>query len=223
VTSVLLNNDALLDGDTIKKQPSRGRPRDAGKNSAIVNAASRLFLEKGFDSTSMDEVAKRAGVSKQTVYSHFSSKESLFGESIRAAILKYYPDLALEKIQTHSLEVDLRAVCENYARLLMSEDAMAMYRLLVAAAPKGPALAKIFWESGPKDMELRLEEFLQIWVDNGELVIKDTHKAASRLFVLLKGRPHFMQSIGLISSVTEEQLQANVDEALEAFLRLYKA
>jgi len=207
----------------VDKLPGRGRPRDAGKNIAIVNAASRLFLENGFDGTSMDEVAKRAGVSKQTVYSHFSSKELLFGESIRAAIAKYYPDLALEKIKEHSLEVDLRAVCENYARLLLGDDAMAMFRLLVGAAPKGPALAKIFWESGPNDMELKLEEFLQMWVDRGELVINDTQKAASRLITLVKGRPHFMHSIGLTSSVGEEELQTTVDEAVEAFLRIYKA
>ena len=205
------------------KPSTRGRPRDATKNTAIVNAASRLFLENGFDGASMDEVAKRAGVSKQTVYSHFSSKELLFGESIRAAIAKYYPDLALEKIEVHSLEADLRAVCENYARLLLSEDAMAMFRLLVGAAPKGPALAKIFWESGPDDMERKLEEFLQMWVDRGELIINDTHKAANRLITLVKGRPHFMQSIGLTSSVSEEELQTTVDEAVEAFLRIYKA
>lgn len=218
VTSALATN---MDDD--KGRAARGRPRDASKNTAIVDAASRLFLEKGFDGTSMDEVAKRAGVSKQTVYSHFSSKESLFSESIHAAIAKYYPDLALEKVQEHSLEADLRAVCENYARLLMSEDAMAMFRLLVTAAAKGPALAEIFWEAGPRDMKEKLTEFLQVWVDRGELKINNTDKAANRLLSLLKGNTHFMQSIGLISSVSEEQLQENVDEAMEAFLRLYRA
>jgi len=207
-----------------KKAPqSRGRPRDSSKHTAIVSAASRLFLEKGFDGASMDEVAKRAGVSKQTVYSHFSSKELLFSESIHAAIAKYYPDLALEKVKDHSLETDLRAVCENYARLLMSEDALAMFRVLASAASKGPALAEIFWESGPKDMEFKLGEFLQSWVDRGELVIKDTEKASGRLITLLKGKAHFMQSIGLIATVSEGQLQQNVDEAMDAFLRLYRA
>jgi len=223
VTNSLHNERHKSDELTSSKLPARGRPRDATKNTAIVNAASRLFLENGFDGTSMDEVAKRAGVSKQTVYSHFSSKELLFGESIRAAIAKYYPDLALQKIDEHSLEIDLRAVCENYARLLLSEDAMAMFRLLVGAAPKGPALAKIFWASGPDDMEKKLQEFLQVWVDRGELVINDTHKAANRLITLVKGKPHFMQSIGLTSSVSEEELQVTVDEAVEAFLRIYKA
>ncbi len=202
---------------------ARGRPRDANKNTAIVEAASRLFLEKGFDSTSMDEVAKGAGVSKQTVYSHFSSKKELFGSAIRAAISQYFPDIALDKISNHSLEVDLRAVCENFARLLLSDDAMAMYRVLVAAAPKGPLLANIFWSSGPEEMESRLEDFLQIWVDRGELKINNVNKAAHRLVVLIKGRAHFMHSIGLIEHISEEELQENIDDAVEAFLRLYRA
>jgi TetR/AcrR family transcriptional repressor of mexJK operon len=201
---------------------ARGRPRDASKNSAIIDAASRIFLEKGFDGTSMDHVAKRAGVSKQTVYSHFSSKEALFGEAIHVAIAKYYPETAIEKVKEHSLEADLRAVCENYARLLMGEDAMAMYRVLVAAAPKGPALAEIFYDAGPREMKEKLCEFLQGWVDQGELVINDLGKAANRLITLVKGHSHFIQSIGLIDKISEEQLQQDVDEALEAFLRLYK-
>jgi len=221
VTGAVMQNAEEI--QNAENRTLRGRPRDASKNTAIVNAASRLFLEKGFDGASMDEVARRAGVSKQTVYSHFSSKESLFSESIHAAIAKYYPSLAIEKIEEHSLEADLRAVCENYARLLMSEDAMAMFRVLVAAAAKGPALAQIFWESGPRDMHEKLVEFLQVWVDKGALIINDTDKAAHRLITLLKGKAHFMQAIGLISSVSEEQLQENVDEAMEAFLRLYKA
>lgn len=201
---------------------TRGRPRDAGKNTAIVNAASRLFLEKGFDGASMDEVARRAGVSKQTVYSHFSSKELLFSESIHAVIVKYHPDIALEKVKDHSLETDLCAVCENYARLLMSEDAMAMFRLLVNAASKGPALADIFWKSGPAYMQAKLQEFLQSWIDRGELEISDTGKASDLLITLVKGKAHFMQSIGLISTVSEEQLQQNVAEATETFLKLYR-
>jgi TetR/AcrR family transcriptional regulator, mexJK operon transcriptional repressor len=213
----------LVDNTCCKKRATRGRPRDASKNSAIVSAASKLFLEKGFDSTSMDEVAKRAGVSKQTVYSHFSSKEQLFSSSIHAAIEKYFPDLALEQVTEHSLEAELRAVCENYARLLLSKEALAMFRLLATEAPKGPALAEIFWQSGPQDMEKKLEEFLQLWVDRGDLKINNINKAAHRLITLLKGNAHFMLSIGLLSSISEEEILTTIDEAMEAFLRLYKA
>lgn len=81
----------ILPTDDNDDRPSRGRPRDAEKNNAIVEAASLLFLEQGFDGTSMDEVAKRAGVSKQTVYSHFSGKEQLFSHVIKVTIRNIIP------------------------------------------------------------------------------------------------------------------------------------
>ncbi len=205
-------------------QPSvgRGRPRDTEKNAAIVEAAAHLFLDKGFDGTSMDEVAKGAGVSKQTVYSHFSSKEQLFSASIRAVIEQYYPESVLDRVEEHSLEADLRIVCESYAHLLMSKEAMAMFRLLVAAAPKGPTLANLFWNAGPREMQDRLEAFLLSRVQKGELDIPDIEVASSQIVCLLKAKSHFMHSIGLIESISEEQIQKNVDNAVDVFLKLYR-
>lgn len=205
-----------------KSKPARGRPRDTEKNTAIIDAASQLFLENGFDGTSMDEVAKRAGVSKQTVYSHFSSKEQLFGDAIHITIEKYFPDEVLKNVEARTLEADLTAVATKFASLLMSKDAMAMHRVLVAAAHKGPGLAEIFWEAGPKEMIVKLGGFLQVWVDKGELEIDDLEKAAGLLISLLKGKLHFEMSIGLFDHVSDEALQAHVDDSVACFLKLYK-
>ena len=59
-----------------------GRPKDMAKRQAILDAAKTLFLTKGYASTSMDAVASLAGVSKLTVYSHFTDKETLFSSGI---------------------------------------------------------------------------------------------------------------------------------------------
>ena len=53
------------------------------KRDAILEAAARVFFESGYAAASMDEIAREAGVSKQTVYSHFGAKEALFGAFIR--------------------------------------------------------------------------------------------------------------------------------------------
>lgn len=200
----------------------RGRPRDVEKNSAIIEAASELFLELGFDGTSMDGVAKHAGVSKQTVYSHFSSKEQLFGDAIHAAIAVYYPDRALASVENHTLEADLRAVCYRLATLLMSDRAIAMFRLLVAAAAKGPELGEIFWRSGPADIQKQLAEFLQTWVEKGALKIDDPEKAGQQLVALFKEPAHFKISIGIQPMLTAEEIDACVDDAVASFLKLYR-
>ncbi len=63
---------------------ARGRRPDPSKEQAILDAAQALFLEKGYGA-SVDEIAERAGVVKQTVYSRFRSKEDLFAACVRAA------------------------------------------------------------------------------------------------------------------------------------------
>ena len=203
-------------------RPARGRPRDTEKNSAIIDAASQLFLENGFDGTSMDEVAKRAGVSKQTVYSHFSSKEQLFSEAIHLTISTYFPENALKGVEHHTLEADLTAVAGKFGRLLMSPDAMAMHRVLVAAAPKGPAFAQMFWNAGPAEMNDKLAEFLKTWAERGELAIENFEEAAGRLITLLKGKAHFMLEIGLIDHVSDEDLAAQIKDAVACFLKIYR-
>jgi TetR/AcrR family transcriptional repressor of mexJK operon len=204
-------------------KPSRGRPRDAAKNIAILEAASDLFLEMGFDGTSMDTVARRASVSKQTVYSHFSSKEQLFGEAVHNEIMTHYPERALEGVDNHTLEADLIAVCQGLAKLLMSPRAFAMYRLLVTAAARGPELGQIFWKSGPADILEQLTKLLQSWVDRGELVIEDTQKASQQLVALFKEPAHFKISIGVADLLTTEEINASVEHAVSSFLKIYRA
>lgn len=204
-------------------KPTRGRPRDAGKNSAIIEAASDLFLEQGFDRTSMDGVAKRAGVSKQTVYSHFTSKEQLFGEAVHATIAAHYPDAALARVETHTLEADLKAVGYTLGSLLMNERAMAMFRLLVAAGAKGPGLGEIFWKSGPAEILEQLSQILRRWVEKGELNINDTAKAAQQFIALIKEPNHFRISIGIQAALSKEEIKACVEDALTIFLKLYRA
>lgn len=216
--------ETALKQDSIAQdaKPARGRPRDTEKNSAILEAASQAFLENGFDGTSMDEVAKRAGVSKQTVYSHFSSKEQLFAASIHERIQSSFPDVAIQAVETHTLEADLGAFVGSFGRLLMSEEAIAMHRVLVAAASKDSGLAKIFWEAGPAEMTLRLRAFLKTWADKGELLIDDYEVAGARLIALIKGKLHFELEIGLKESVSEAELDAHLRDVVDCFLRLYR-
>lgn len=212
----------MSSNDLPVKSP-RGRPKDEGKNTSIIEAAIDLFLEQGFEGTSMDKVARRASVSKQTVYSHFASKEQLFGEAIHAEISTHYPDRALESIENHTVEADLMVVCHRLATLLMSERAFSMYRLLVTAAARGPELGQIFWQSGPADIQAQLSHFLQTWVDKGALKIDDTDKAGQQLVALFKEPAHFRISIGIQAPLSPQEIDACVKDAVTSFLKLYAA
>ena len=216
------DNAIALDDECTLDKPARGRPRSDEKNTAILDAASFLFMENGFDGTSMDEVAKKAGVSKQTVYSHFANKEQLFSAAIRGTIEEYFPEKVLENVPVHMFEDDFKTVCRTHCELLVSDDAIAMFRILTGAAAKNSNLAKIFWEAGPEEMLTKLMDFLQSWADRGKLKIEDPERAAMQLISLLKGSIHFKLSIGLVENITSEDIDEHVDECIESFLKIYR-
>jgi len=72
--------------------PGRGRPKDVTKRNDILLAASDLFLQRGFHGTSMDALAEAAGVSKATVYSHFTDKNVLYQALIQSKVTDYQLD-----------------------------------------------------------------------------------------------------------------------------------
>lgn len=203
-------------------RPLRGRPRSAEKTAAVLDAASELFLTQGYEGTSMDEVARCAGVSKQTVYSHFSSKEQLFSAAVRARLEQASPEQALDKLEVHTLEADLLAVARAYAHLTLSEEAMAMYRLLVAEAGRSDALAHLFWQSGPEDLLQRLSAFLETWRARGELDFTNAERAAFDLTSLIKGALHFKRSIGLVPPLDTADIDHHAEACVETFLRMYR-
>src|SRR5437870_11313641 len=101
---------------------SREESRSARKHHAILEAATAVFLSKGYDGTSMDEIATSAGVSKQTVYKHFADKERLFAEIVRATAdeIDGLVRLVAETLaDTGDLDRDLSKLARRFLTALM--------------------------------------------------------------------------------------------------------
>ena len=206
----------------VKTVGIRGRPRSSEKNQSILDAASRLFLDNGFDNTSMDEIARRACVSKQTVYGHFSNKEQLFSEAIRLRCEEYLSATVIESIDELPLREGLNKLSLALGHMFVSDDAVSVFRLLSSTGAKDDKLAKLFWAAGPEIMIGRLKGYLEPWVVSGELEIVDTTKAAIQLISLLKGTFHDRLAIGLISHVSDKDVENSVVESVDIFLKIYR-
>ena len=78
-----------------KRLPSTGpgRPKDQAKRLAILEAAKTLFMRNGYEGSSMDAIAAEAGVSKLTVYNHFTDKETLFSAAVKSKCEEQLPEL----------------------------------------------------------------------------------------------------------------------------------
>lgn len=122
------------------------------KHSAITRAASEMFLSEGFDRASLDQIAQRAGVSKQTIYSHFADKEALF----KAICTELTETLTIPLRKTLPAQGTLRGILlrlgEDTLKLMLRPASLDLHRLVMNAAARFPELGRAAFEAGATRM-----------------------------------------------------------------------
>lgn len=201
--------------------PGPGRPKDLEKRAAILDAAKRLFPVHGFDGISMDAIAAEAGVSKLTVYSHFKDKGALFAETVRCKCEEQLPPELFMADLKGPLRKQLRSIARGFFELIMSEEALAMHRMMTVQARTDSQLPQMFWEAGPQRVQDGFARFLRAEVDAGQLEIADVARAASQFFCLLKGEAHARQIFGCTLAMNPREVDTHLDATVDLFLRAY--
>lgn len=208
----------------MKVTPRPGRPKSEQKAEAILGAAGELFLLNGFQGTAMDAVAQRAGVSKQTVYSHFANKEALFKACIGGKVTGYGFDEATPE-NTSDLRTALLSVARQFVELMFDPEVVAMHRVVMAEAAGQPRVAELFFDSGPRQTKAAVEAFLQRQIAAGRLHIPPDRivYAANQLLTMAVGLYQMPLWLGLLDSVDHAERDTHLERVVDDFLRLYGA
>ncbi|GAK34485.1 transcriptional regulator [Iodidimonas nitroreducens] len=200
----------------------RGRPRSTDKHQAILDAAGDLFLEMGFDRAAMDQIAQRAGVSKQTVYSHFTNKEGLFRAVIKHRVTEFFPDDPVAGAAPRSLEDRLREIGRRYVTLVVSEDAVALFRLLAVNCESHPKLVEMFFEEGPGRLAAGIEKVLAHAAAQGAFTCEDRAEATRLFGTLMRGDLHLRRTLGIEPPLSASAIDDHVARAVRIFLDCYR-
>lgn len=206
---------------TPARPASPGRPKDLEKRAAILGAAKVLFVSRGYEGTSMDAVAQTAGVSKLTVYSHFQDKETLFLEAVTALTEELMP---AELFDTHfggPIRDQLLRIARAAFRLITSDEAIAVHRIMSASLPEGSNLPQLFWDAGPRRIQEGFAGFLRAEAEAGELDVPDAYLAAQQFFALLKGEHHARLLCNCPARLSGEALDRHLAATVDVFLRAY--
>ena len=199
--------------------------RFARKHQVIAVAAAEVFVREGYAATSMDEVAAVAGVSKQTVYTHFGNKQQLFlaviNEAISGVLDEFLTVLATSFPDTGDLEGDLVRLGRILLTRVMDPGLMAVRRLIIAEAVRFPELGRAWYESGPGRLAIELSESLRQLAENGQLSIEDPVAAASNFNWLIVSKPQNLVLFGVVDSFTTAQLEEFASAAVKVFLAAY--
>ncbi|MEQ4723160.1 TetR/AcrR family transcriptional regulator [Nonomuraea sp. B19D2] len=122
----------------------RGRPRDPETDTAILNAALELFVERGVEGTSIEQVAKRAGVGKLTVYRRWSSKEDLLAQAIEQWVSDEVTPSAAD-VHTLPPQAIVEHILPAAAEMAASPDFRALVARIMGSAVSHPSLMAVYW------------------------------------------------------------------------------
>lgn len=191
------------------------------KRQALETAAARVFLRDGYAGASVDVIAREAGVSKATLYSHFRSKEELFGAIICQQCGQFVVEAQTSEAAGAGPEQILRRLGERFLGNTLSPNLLALYRVVASEAYRFPALGKTVYESGPGPARLALADYLRDLTKKGRLAVKHPEMAADQFFGSLLGGIHFRQLLEIEEPPTKRMIETWVDNAVTAFLIAY--
>jgi AcrR family transcriptional regulator len=203
--------------DTNKKT-TRGRSEE--KRQQIIQAASHLFTEQGYLSTSMDQVAEAAGVSKQTVYSHFGAKDDLFRFCVEDRCIANAMNEAVLADKA-PIRAVLMAFSQHFYHLIQSREAVQLCRLCAANAELHPEISQIFFDAGPAQVMATLQHYLARKVEQGQLRNCDVAVATDQLLCLLKTNGHFKALLGVPHEELPEERDRYIASSVDMFLSYY--
>lgn len=197
-------------------------PRAAGqiderKAEAVLDAAAELFSERGL-AVSIEEIARRAGVSRQTVYNRFGSKVE-----IARAVAARRAEAMAAPLNAHL--GDPLAALTAFARNLLEKVAcprhVEMMRATMLAGADAPDLGPAVYDAGPAESKRRLAAYLAAQTEAGRLAVDDPEQAAGMFSGMVLGHRLTRGLLGLPLVEPGEDLDARAAECARRFLRAY--
>lgn len=192
---------------------------DLAKGEAILDAAVEVLGERGL-AASMEEVARRAGVSKQTIYNHYGSKAELIRALVDRRVADITAPLEMPGADEHP-EATLAGFARTMLQAIISPRATAMMRLYIQGAGEAPDVARAVFEAGPKASRARLAAFLARETADGRLAVDDPAMAAEFFGGMVVGTYQLADLLGVDRGLTQVQIDAIAVEAARRFMRAY--
>jgi TetR/AcrR family transcriptional repressor of mexJK operon len=196
-----------------------GRPLDAAKRHAIIEAAAQHFFHRGYAATSIEQIAADAGVSKVTIYNQFGGKRALFAATVEAECEKMRGHFSLEAMPQGSIRERMTAIGEAIYAFLFRPEIIQFERRIAAETETEPAIGAAFLEAGPRRMKRDFAAWLRHAQASGELAMADPELAAEQFVALCKGMGDIERRFG--AEVTPESRDRRISSAVEVFLAAY--
>jgi TetR/AcrR family transcriptional repressor of mexJK operon len=190
------------------------------KRDDILQTASKLFIENGYQAVSMDQIALAVPVSKPTLYSNFKDKRDLFMAVVAQRCEKTQEAVREVIGKETNPEKALRAFASHLLDLVFTKASLQLHRTMVGDSEAFPDMARMFYETGPMQMRAFLMRYLQEFHDKKLLHIPNPALSADLFLGMIKGRMHLVRVLGIEKQPpSKEELDEFVGTSVQVFLK----
>ncbi|MCW6512884.1 TetR/AcrR family transcriptional regulator [Lichenifustis flavocetrariae] len=205
--------------DTKPKRHTGGRPSQEEalrRDERLVEIAARMFMERGFDATTIDAVAEAASVGKATVYARYKDKAELFAAVLKRQVDRWLAVNDASMPAEGTIEEVLLALARRKIAIALTPEAVAINRIVSAQAGRFPELAKLVYKEGSQRSTAQIAELLRGFVHTGEIVTTDLEITAELFSSLIIGRQIRLALLGI--DIDPEPLDQRLRAAVQLFL-----
>lgn len=193
------------------------------KRTEILEIAGPLFLEHGYQGTSMSRISAAVGGSKATLYAYFESKEALFEAYLQMRVHSRGAEVFALPRHSDDMELALTRLGLKYVELITGDDALAMMRLLYHEAPRFPEIGRIFHETCILRGRGQLAEYLSRADAAGVLKVPDPDLAAEQFLTLCQTNLVLPLMLCVKTRIAPSDAEEIVKAAVSMLLAAYSA
>lgn len=199
----------------------RPQSSDAGASASdarrdrIAHLAAPLFLKKGYDNVSIDDVIAVAGGSKATIYVWFGGKQGLFEAVVRQKCDDV--TLAIDIDAGGTLEEQLTKIGHSFVAMVLTPPILEFHRLMVSIGRTFPEAGRLFFRSGPVSAYAIVAQWIERHQKDGRLIEEDPYRLAVLFLDMLIGE----HQLGWLTSMPRAAQRAKVDETVRVAVRVF--
>ncbi|HEX9469205.1 MAG TPA: TetR/AcrR family transcriptional regulator [Bradyrhizobium sp.] len=208
--------------DTDRGRRCRGRPQvrpDDDTRRIIFEAARHEFADRGYAATSIEIVARRAGVSTKTLYRLIPNKAALFEGMVSDRLNRFVLEVNLQSADQADIEVALCAALMACADLALDEEVIALQRMMLQETGKSSDVAGMFYKNAIEPTGVALAAWLRLQQTRGKIALDDIDEAAGMLLGMVTSAPRRAALFGGVPLPSRPQIEARVRRCAALFLR----
>jgi len=212
-------NRVVTFSTNLKYQAKESRKKD--KKKRILSAALKEFSKNGFSGSSMEVIAKRAKVSKPTLYQYFGNKKTLLSAVLNIGTFEILAPF--KDSQENSFVQTLWKFSWSYARFVLRSDTLSLARLIIGEAERNPIVSQEYQQSGPLKALYGIFNFLNAQKNKGFLEFDDVELTAQSLWTLILSAPREFHLHNPNASINDEVIAKYINHGLKMFIQCYSS